>query len=209
LHRRVKFADAALEGRSITLNFKPVHTRKYKDFSEADSAVVELRQRLQPFTFDPPDLRRSFDAAGRILNSYTPILALAEMCGDEFLVQMEARLATKTEQLKEDQSIEPDGLVVRSLVERLSTSGGGFVFHNVKMKDPKASIFAHSGRDLEPRQIAALARDLGFATKESHGYTVVVPTPPSLVAACERVGYEDEEIEKLRKHLQERSADRA
>lgn len=209
LHRRIKFADAALEGRSITINFKPVHDRKYQDFSETDPAVVELKKRLQNFTFDPPQLKRSFDAAGRILASFGPILALAEMCGDEvFLAEMDARLATKTEQLKEDQSIEPDGLVVRALVERLSTSGGGFVFHNVKMKDLKGSIFAHFGADLLPRQIAALARELGFETKESHGFTVVVPTTQSLVAACKRVGYEDEEIAKLRKHLQERSADR-
>jgi len=209
LHRRLKFKDAAIEGRSITVNFKPVHGKRYKDFSEIDPAVVDLRKRLQTFTFDPPELVRSFDAAGRILNTFTPILALAEMCGDEeFLAQVDAALATKTEQLKEDQSIEPDGLVVRALVEQLSGPGGDFKFRNVRMKDLKASIFANFGAPLEPRQIAALARELGFQTKESHGFTVVVPTPPSLVVACERVGYEDEEIAKLRKHLQEKSADR-
>src|SRR5207253_6174144 len=66
-------------------------------------------------------------------------------------------LATSTEQLKEDQSVEPSGLVVRALVERLSTNGNGFVFRYVKLKDLKASIFAHSAIDLMPQQIAQLA----------------------------------------------------
>ena len=204
VHKRLPFADAALDGRSISVPFRANHSRKYKEFRENDPAVVELKKRVDNFTFDPPELHRSFEAAGRILASYTPVLALAEWCGDtEFLEQVVSWLQSKTKQLVEDQATEPDGLVLRALVERLSASGGSLVFHNVKLKDLRASIFANFAVDLQPRQIAGLARELGFQTKDSHGITVVVPTPKLLVAACERVGYEDEEIAKLRKHLQE------
>ena len=207
VHRRLKFADNAVEGRSIPVQFTPNHKRKYKDFFEDDPVVKELKKRLEGFTFEPPELHRSFDAAGRILDSYAPILAVAEMCGDEeFLNGMESLLATSTEQLKEDQSVEPSGPVVRALVERLSTNGNGFVFRYVSLKDLKASIFAHSAIDLMPQQIAQLARELGFKTTESHGFTVVIPTAQVLVAACERVGYEDEEIAKLREQIRHTSA---
>jgi hypothetical protein len=201
LHRRTRFHDLALEGRSITVNTKPVHGRTYKDFPEKDPMVLDLKKTLEKFTFSPPQLKRSFEGAGRILASFRPILALAEWCGDEeFLKKVEQWLEKKTGQLKDDQSAEPEGLVVRALVERLSTSGG-LVFHYVKMKDLKASIFANAGEDLAPHQIGALARELGFQTKNSHGFGVVVPTPQLLVAACDRVGYDDEEIAKLRDHL--------
>jgi len=112
-------------------------------------------------------------------------------------------LEKKTKQLAEDQAVEPDGLVLRAIVEKLSTAGGsGLVFHYVKIKDLRASIFANCGVDLQPRQIASLARELGFQTKNSHGYTVVVPTPITLLRACEATAYEDELIVDLRKRVE-------
>jgi hypothetical protein len=201
-NKRTDWADAALGGRSVTIQFRANHKRKYKQFNDVDPDVVRLKKRIANLRFDPPELQRSFDAAGRILASYTPILAIAEICGDvEFLDQMETSLGSKTKQLAEDQAADPDGLVVRALIERLSTSGG-LVFHNVKVKDLKASIFTHYTVELQPRQIAALARELGFQTKNSHGFTVVVPTPHTLVAACSTTLYEDEQIAALRERLE-------
>ena len=202
LHKRVKFADAALEGRSITVQFRANHNRKYTDFSESDPAVVEFKKRIAKLSFDPPKLQRSFEAAGRILASYKPILAIAEMCGDiGFLQEMVASLESKSKQLAEDQAVEPDGLVLRAIVECLSHAGG-LVFRNVKIKDIRSSILHNFAADLQPRQIAALARELGFQTKNSHGFTVVVPTPRTLLNACQATQYDDEFIAALRKNLE-------
>jgi hypothetical protein len=202
LHKRLKCADAALEGRSITVQFRANHTRKYIDFSESDPAIVDFKKRLALLTFDPPKLQRSFEAAGRIIASYRPVLAVAEMCGDtDFLDQVATSLEGKTKQLAEDQAVEPDGLVLRAIVESLSTSGG-LVFHNVKIKDLRLSVLHNFVVDLQPRQIAALARELGFQTKNSHGFTVVVPTPRTLLNACDATLYEDETIVALRKEVE-------
>ena len=206
LHKRVNFADAALDGRSITIQFKANHRRKYTTFSEADSVVVKLKKDLADFTFVLPDLKQSFAAAGRILASFTPILAVAEWCDDnEFLKQLVDWLITKSKQLVEDQATEPDGLVVRGIIDCLSTSSG-LVFHNLKLKDVRTSIFHNSGVDLQHRQIAAHARELGFHTKNSHGNIVIVPKPQTLLAACQTTMYEDEQITELGKSLEKSSS---
>jgi hypothetical protein len=54
---------------------------------------------------------------------------------------------------------------------------------------------------LQPRQIGPIARDLGFETKTSHGVTVVVPTPATLLKACDECEYTDEVIKELRQEL--------
>src|SRR5205807_2145594 len=87
------------------------------------------------------------------------------------------------------------------LVECMSTGSGGLSYGYIRVKDLRASISSNYNVELQPRQIAGLARELGFQTKENRGYTVIVPTAAALVSACDQVGYDDEAVAALRDRL--------
>ncbi len=72
---------------------------------------------------------------------------------------------------------------------------------NARVGDIAQSVWDNERVQLKPQQVAALLRDLGFETKNSHGVTVVVPSPTALVKACSECGYEDDSISALRKDL--------
>ena len=136
--------------------------------------------------------------AARIFDTYRLLLAVAKLCGDEgFPLLIQGRLLRETHELKEAQSTEPDGLVLRAIITSLGRPPS---FAYIKVKTLKDSIFQNEGIALQPRQIAGMARQLGFESKNSHGVTVVVPTPATVLAACQECGYEDDEvIAELRK----------
>jgi hypothetical protein len=139
--------------------------------------------------------------AARIFNTYRPLLSAAQLCGDdEFSEQVLSKLRQETLELKEAQSSEPDGLVLRAIVEFAFASGCA-EFQNIKLSALAKSIWDNHRFSLLPRQIAPIARDLGFVTKPSHGVTVVVPTPVTLLKACDECEYTDEAIEELRREM--------
>ena len=146
--------------------------------------------------------------APRIFDTYKPILAVAQICEDvEFMRQIEERLKLETLQLKQDQSFEPDALVLRAYigcltVDALGIGKGKLDFrHNVKVGDIADAVWKNEKESITPRQAASTLRDLGFKTKESHGVTVVQPDPVVLVRACDECNYEDDSILTLRKEL--------
>jgi hypothetical protein len=192
LHRRIPFSDAALDGRSIPIHFRPNHNRTYSEYREDDPLIVEGSTLLRQWTFQPPAVEQLPKVAARIFNTYRPLIAAARFCGDKgFLELIQERLLLETAELKAAQSAEPDGLVLRAILDCVGDSPS---FANVKISALSDSIFRNNKVTLQPRQIAGLARQLGFKTKESHGVTVVVPTPTTLLAACDECGYEDDEV---------------
>jgi hypothetical protein len=121
------------------------------------------------------------------------------MCGDEdFLSDIMNRLLSETAALKADQSEEPDGLVLRAIIECISKGEQEIRFRNVRFSEIVDSIRRNHQVEMRPQQVGTIARELGFETKESHGVTVVVTAPASLLKACAEVGYEDEAIAELR-----------
>ena len=137
----------------------------------------------------------------RVFNTYKILLVVAKLIGDEeFPTQIQDRLLLETAELKEAQSVEPDGLVLRALIEAISTPAG-FHFRNVKIGVLAQSIFNNHRVSLQPHQVGEIARQLGFETKNSHGVRVVVPTPVALLKACDECGYEDEAITELKKQI--------
>jgi len=199
LHRRIPFNDAALDGRTVRVRFRPDHTRQYREYRAEDERNEEARQLLRGFDFEPPEMEQAQGVAGRIFNTYKSLLSTARLCGGEdFICQLHAQLLRETLELREAQSSEPDGLVLAAIVEVVFDSGDAN-FRNIKYSELSRSIWENHRFSLNPRQIGPIARDLGFETKPSHGLTVVAPTLATLLKACDECEYTDEAIEELRR----------
>ncbi len=202
LHRRIPFNDAALDGRTVFVRYKADHSRKYQDYNANDSWNVEGRELVHNAIFEPPRIEQPEGVAGRIFATYKVLLSTAGLCGDQdFPAQLLPRLLTETAELKEAQSSEPDGLVLGAILDVLYHDDFGADWQNIKFSTLTKSIWDNHRFPLLPRQIGPMVRDLGFETKTSHGVTVVVPTPATLIKACDECEYTDEAIEKLRKEL--------
>jgi hypothetical protein len=199
LHRRIPFSDAALDGRSISLRFMADHSRQYEQYSDESPWNVEGSELVRELTFMPPSVEQPPAVAARIFDSYRILLGVAQLCRDEgFLDQLRPRLLLQTAELKEAQSAEPDGLVLRAILD--ATSGNDYAY--IRVGTLAESILRNHQVALQPRQIAGLARQLGFTTKNSHGVTCVVPDPTTLLAACEECGYDDDEaVSELRQRV--------
>jgi hypothetical protein len=92
----------------------------YRDYYAEDVWNAEGRELVSNITFEPPAIDRPPGVAGRIFNSYRPLLSAAQKCGDQgFAEQLRTRLLQETLELKEAQSSEPDGLVLQAVVEHV------------------------------------------------------------------------------------------
>jgi hypothetical protein len=201
LHRRIGFNDAALDGRSIVVRFRADHSREYYEFNDGDPWITEGSQLVRGLNFEPPIIEHPPRVAARVFNTYRLLLGLAQLCRDEdFSAQILPSLIHDTAELSESQSAEPDGLVLRAIVEVVFRSDTPN-FRNIKLGDLVNILWSNHRWSVQPRQVGMLARELGFETKPSHGVTVVVPTPSALVRACDECDYKENVIEELRKEL--------
>lgn len=201
LHRRIPFNDAALDGRTVTVRSRPDHTRSYREYDAEDEWNREGRNLVSQLTFELPAIEPPKHLAARIFHTYESLLGTAKLCGDQdFPEQVLPRLRQETLELVEAQSSEPDGLVLRAIVEAVFNTGHA-EFKNIKFSVLARSIWENHRFSLQPRQIGPIARELGFETKTSHGATVVVPTPATLLRACNECEYVDDAIEGLRQEL--------
>jgi hypothetical protein len=201
LHRRIPFGDPALDGRSVFIHFKANHNKSYVQYSEDDPLVIEGRELVTDLTFLPPKVAPLPGIAGRVFDTQKLLLATAQVCDDTLFVDSVAeRLRLETVQLKEAQSVEPAGMVLQAIIECLS-AGRKLTFRYIKIRDLRMSLWNNQHVEMSPHQVAVMARQMGFETKHSHGVTVVVAMPSSLIAACEDLGYEDEAIAALRDKL--------
>lgn len=209
MHRRLPFGDAALNGRSVLVHFRPNHTRKYDDYSQHQDWLRRQAALIRDMPLRLPEVAPPEGVAARTFQTYRPLLATALMYNDlAFPDQIRAQLLLETAELKEAQSIEPDGLVLRAIIEAISSESGQFVFtKHVRISALTRSIFENHHVGMLPQQVGAIARQLGFTTKNSHGVRVVVPKPIPLIRACRECGYQDEAIEKLAKQMLEEGED--
>lgn len=203
LHRRLPFLDTALNGRSVIVPFRAVHDRTYESREAIAAELASVSEVVHGLEVSLPNVTPWDGIGARIFDTHLPLLAVAQLLDDsEFWVEMEEHLLLATQQLKEAQSLEPDGIVLRALIQCLTGDDGKFDFRrNVRVKDIAAAVWNNESVSLKPQQVAALLRDLGFETKNSHGLTVVVPKPATLLKACKECGYEDESVTALRKEL--------
>jgi hypothetical protein len=201
LHRRISFKDAALDGRTVCARTRPDHSREYREFIVEDPWNAEGKEILRELTFQPLAIERPPSVAARVFDTYQPLLSAAELCADhDFAEQLLPKLLQETLELKEAQSSEPDGLVLQAIVQAVFESGAPD-FQNIKFSVLSKAVWDNHRFSLSPRQIGPIARDLGFATKTSHGTTVVVPTPTTLLSACDECDYTEEAVEELRQMM--------
>jgi hypothetical protein len=201
LHRRIPFNDAALDGRTVFVRFRADHSRQYREFVQDDLQIIQISELLRNFTFQPPIVEQPLGVAARVFNSYRPLIGVAVLCGDtDFVEQILPQLHLHTSELKEAQASEPDGLVLQAIVASIFDDGPAR-FENIKFKTVTEWIWNNHRFSLLPRQVGPIARELGFKTKPSHGVTVIVTTPATLLAACSACDYTDEDIERLRTEL--------
>jgi hypothetical protein len=203
LHRRLPFIDTALNGRSVFVRFRAVHDRSYTPLDEIADDLEYGKELARDLSFSLPDVPPIIGVAARVFDTYKPLLAVAQICEDtRFRTRMEEHLKLETLQLKEAQSLEPDGIVLRAFIERLTKRQGSLDFsRNITVSAVRQAVWDNERVELKSQQVAALLRDLGFETKNSHGVTVVVPKRVNLVRACEECGYEDDSISALRKEV--------
>jgi hypothetical protein len=114
--------------------------------------------------------------------------------------QLRPKLVQESLELKEARGSEPDGLVLQAIVRQVCLEYGND-FSYIKFSTLSGYIWEHHRVPLQPRQIGPIARELGFETKISHGATVVVPTTPALLKACEDCEYTDEAVQELKQQL--------
>lgn len=200
LHRRIPFKDAALDGRTVFVLFHTDHSRQYREFDPHDAGNEEGRQLVRGFELKPVNIVQPKGIAGRIFNTYKPLLSAAKACGDEDFVEQMYRkiLVQQALELKEAQASEPDGLVLQAIVEVVCATPLE-QFRNIKLSDLAEAIWRNHRVSLSPRQIGPIVRGLGFETKVSHGVSVAVPTAPTLLKACDEQEYTDEAVEELRR----------
>jgi hypothetical protein len=215
LHRRIGFRDAALDGRTITVRFRPNHDRQYHEFSAADPWNKEGHELIDGLAFQLPKYGDVPGVAARTKNTYNALLALADELGDAQIIKdITADLLQATAELKEAQGSEPDGLILRAILFHVFTEpnvSNPDASTTVDLAQPdwsyirigtlKEYIWKEHRMAFDQRQIAQMARELGFTTNVSHGVTVVAPTPATLVRACDACEYEDEAVKVLRESL--------
>lgn len=212
LHRRFGFKDAALDGRTIVVRTRANNERTYREFNGEDPWNAEGREIVaSELDLELPQFRNLPGIPARIQATYGPLLSLAELIDDNrFIDQVGAELAAAAAELREAQASEPDGLVLRAILFHIYSEPNPFnpedptaprsepCWANIKIGVLKKYLWDEHRLGFEQRQIAGMARELGFTTKVSHGVTVITPTAATLLTACQSCEYEDEDIQALR-----------
>jgi hypothetical protein len=203
LHRRIPYVDAALDGRTITIRFKPDFSRDYEDFDPEDETNKKMSESAQSLILSLAEYKVPTGLPGRIRNTWRPVLAVADLLGDQNCIDniVNRHAAYQAAEFKEAHASEPDGLVLGAILCHIFEKGNVPDvphFSNIKVSALSKTLWEEQRESMNTRQVAQIARELGFATNKSHGQAVVSPTLATLLAACESEGYSDPEIDKLR-----------
>lgn len=215
LHRRVGFKDAALDGRTLVIRFNPNHSRSYEEYIPSAPWVVEGSEAAAKLSLTLPPYPPIPGVASRIQSTYQPVLQIARLVGDRtFIEALTTEMHDAMAALREDQQSEPDGLVLHSIIaaifpftveaaQQAEELGMPCMpsWCNVPVSKLREWLWTEHRTVLDQRQIAHMARDLGFETKKSNGCTVVHPTPGTLLKACSSCEYTDSSIEFLRSQM--------
>ena len=206
LHKRVPYKDAALEGRTITINTISDLSRKYKKMENIGDDVTneimleQAKLKISIKLSEAPELPD--DIAPRVADSYRPLIALATIAKDtEMLDPLWEKLREATKNLKDGQSYEPGPIVVQALISAL-TKNDELLIRNVKLEGDLVKIIQYEfGHNLNSRQVAKILRGYGFELRRIGGPYSVIPDINTLVKVCRTIGIEDEAVEKAAKGL--------
>jgi hypothetical protein len=207
IHRRIPFADTALESRCIKVHFRPAHGKSFAAMNgdwEAEWSQAEEVAAVADLSIVLPAVEHDRAIAGRVWNTHGPVITLARMLGDsEFEKELISKMKGESMTLKEAQATaELDGIAVRALIEITFKTDTLKTGDGIALKDIRDAVFKNCGVTVKPEQLGAIFDDLGVHKKKSHGVTKIYPTAATLVKACSELSIEDEWIEELRKGLE-------
>jgi hypothetical protein len=209
IHSRVPFADPALESRSIVIHFRAVQGKTF-DSTTTQGWESELREAtevkaIETLIINLPEVTRPEQIDARIWDTYQPVIAVAQILGDtDFEAEIKEKLVTTTLTHRDAQATaELDGIVVRALIQSVSTPKGLKVGIAVPFKNICSVVWENERIGVSSYQVGAILRELGFQDliQKSHGITKVTPTAGTLVSACAELGIQDDAIDKLRKDV--------
>jgi hypothetical protein len=201
IHRRLPYHDSALVSRSVFAHHIADPTRMYANFEDLPLGMIGPRAWLKDLCLDLPPVDPIEGVDGRIFNTYRPLLAMAELCGDrEFPGEIVRVMRLRSEELREAQALEPNALVIRALVEALMTDQG-LVFRDIRLNVLANIIYETYRVKLAPQQIGAVLWQQGFQKKISGGPTFVVPTPARLLRVAHDYHIKDVKLAELEKTL--------
>ncbi len=211
VHRRTPFENSALEGRSIIVRFRPVHSGNFQKMAKGwdseltnDSAIAGI----QGVTLELPQIEQPPNQIdGRIWDTYGPVIGVSRMLGDStFEKEMVQEMEVATMTLREAQATtELEPIAVRVLIECISENGKLNFGKGVPLKEIRAAIWKNEGVSVHSSQIGAIFYELGFEKHKAHGDIKVYPSAAKLVEVCSLLGIEDEAIEELAKKLKSKS----
>jgi len=191
LHRRQPFRDQAVQSRAIVIATR----RREGPFAkpqlggQAAQAVRKLGQNLDT----QERLKVKEDITGRVLDTWRPLLLVAQRVEDDsWLRAAERAMVQADSEVHDGHSYEPEALVLARVLEVLSMSSGRLEMRRVKID---ADIGEHLRRHylpyLTPWQLSRILSRLGFTVERSGGINWLLPSLEALIAAAERIGYED------------------
>jgi len=201
VHKRLPFKDPAVDGRSIIINTVAKPNRSYIRASQLnEGAILELQKAQEKASAAlklPSYQRIPKGIAGRVADSYKPIIALASIEQDTaFIETIWERLRITTQDFADGQSYEPGPIVVQALLSCL-TVNEQIQLRNVRLEgDLVKKIQYDFGYNLNSRQVAKILRNYGFTLRRIGGPYSVIPDLNTLVKVAKLIGIEDEALNK-------------
>jgi hypothetical protein len=192
------------------VRFRPKKDRTYGRTEagwEAQWSDAEEVKAIRHLKLQLPPVEQNEPIAGRIWNTYAPVIAVARLLGDsEFEIQLMKKMEGITITLREAQGTsELDAIAVRALIECISKTGTLRLGEGVSLREIRDLIWKNTGLTANPSQLGAILGDLNFEKRKAHGVTKIFPTAATLIKACQELGIEDEAIDQLRRELGSKS----
>jgi hypothetical protein len=188
-HRQHPFHDPSLDTRVILIDTHPnldrIYTRQRNGGNSLDGLILD---------FADVDI----GLPQRLMDSYSPLVNVALLAGDSGYVDQLVEFGEEAvERLRNIQEGEPTTLVLAGILAH-SINEESTWKPRTKISELGEWLNREHAMSLTPRQIATIARSLRIETVKSNGVTVIAPQINTLLDACERYGYtEDEAYDRL------------
>jgi len=204
IHRLEHFKQPTLQNRSIWLYilYNPGSYAKATDIEGLTGDIVNVLEETRwvtlPANYKTPKL------APRVVDTYDPILRLANYIGDkEYLEEVNKHMQLADAAFKDGQTYQPKSLVLRGLIASLTVgdpAGGEMldITKSVKVSDITETIRRNYQQGLTTRQANQYLDEMKFTVRPSGGYPKVMAiTIPQLTKACMEQGIRDDLVVKL------------
>lgn len=186
--KRYPFKDVALQSRCIIITPEQLPLKCSGCRITDVGSLVPVVQKLELPTLD-------FEAAGRVMQMWRPLAAIAKRLGDDEWTNWAAEhLKQETEIQNSGRIFEPREAVLRAYEQCDDALNSDEMW--VKLTDIKNTANTESGLHLKPNQISEILQRAGIKMHVSHGYPVFERISDKLRSEIEEVLQEAEEKEK-------------